>query len=239
MSRNGLDVGIIVPAFNEEKTIGSTIEGLKGISCVDRILVVDDGSADATSANASTSGAEVLTLEQNHGKAYAMRMGYEALPCPVLVFVDADLGESAAEAIKLIDPVCRGTAEVTIARFPMTPGKGGFGFVKRLGTRGLSFLTGQTISSVLSGQRGFLRRVLTAESFRYPGFGIEFGMTAELLRKGSKILEVDVTMKHRTTGRDFRGFMHRYRQFADILRVILIQLAEKPFAVPERKETKE
>ena len=236
MSRNGQDIGIVVPAFNEEKTIGSTIKALKKITCIDRILVVDDGSADFTSHYAAASGAEVLTLERNSGKAHAMRMGYEALPCPVLIFLDADLGETAEEAIKLIEPVCLGKAEATIARFPMTPGKGGFGLVKWLSSWGLSFLTGRTIPSVLSGQRGFLRRILSPESFRYSGFGIEFGMTADMLRNDIKILEVDVTMKHRTTGRDFGGFLHRIRQFVDIAKVVVRKTAEKSSALPKEND---
>lgn len=233
MSLNGLDIGIVIPAYNEEKSIGATVKALKKIHCIDRILVVDDGSSDRTSLIAAESGAEVLTLKENGGKAYAMKKGFEALDCSVLVFLDADLGSSAEEAIKLIEPVCAGKAEATIARFPMTPGKGGFGLVKKLSSWGLMLLTGRTVPSVLSGQRGILRRVLTADSFRYSGFGIEFGMTTDMLLNGTKIREVDVTMKHRTTGRDFKGFLHRYRQFSDILRVIARKLAEKPFVRPK------
>jgi glycosyltransferase involved in cell wall biosynthesis len=230
MSLNGFDIGVVIPAFNEEKTISATLNALKKISCIDRILVVDDGSADHTSMIAAAVGAEVLTLQPNGGKAHAMKKGYEALSCSVLAFLDADLESSAEEALKLIEPVCMGQAEATIARFPMTPGKGGFGFVKMLSDWGLSILTGRTVPSVLSGQRGFLRSVLTPDSFRYSGFGIEFGMTADMLLGGTKILEVDVTMKHRTTGRDLKSFVHRYRQFCDILKVLAKKLAERPFA---------
>jgi glycosyltransferase involved in cell wall biosynthesis len=233
MSKNGQDIGVVIPAFNEERTIDKTIKALKQVACIDRILVVDDGSSDSTAELASESGAEVLKLPQNSGKGHAMKMGYEALPCSVLIFLDADLGETAAEAIRLIDPICGGNAEATISRFPMTPGKGGFGFVKRLSSRGLFFLTGQTFSSVLSGQRGFLRKILSEESFRYSGFGIEFGMTVDLLWKNRKIREVDVTMEHRTTGRDFGGFLHRARQFMDIAIVIVRKAVEKSSALPK------
>ncbi len=236
MSKNGQDIGVVIPAFNEEETIDKTIKALKQIACIDRILVVDDGSSDFTADLASESGADVLKLPQNSGKGHAMKMGYEALTCSVLIFLDADLGETAEEAIRLINPLCRGKAEATIARFPMTPGKGGFGFVKRLSSRGLSFLTGQTLCSVLSGQRGFLRRILSAESFRYSGFGIEFGMTVDLLWKNRKIQEVDVTMKHRTTGRDFGGFLHRIRQFVDIAKVVVRKTAEKSSALPKEND---
>jgi hypothetical protein len=57
--------------------------------------------------------------------------------------------------------------------------------------------------------------------FDYKGFGVEFGMTVDMLLKNIKVLEVDVNMTHRTTGRDIQGFLHRFHQFTDILRVIL------------------
>lgn len=233
MSLNGFDIGVIIPAYNEEKTIGDTLQALRNIPCIDRVLVVDDGSIDRTAFIASECGAEVLTLKENSGKAKAMKHGFEALACSILVFLDADLGTSAEEAIKLIEPLCTGKAEATIARFPMTPGMGGFGIVKSLSLWGLKLLTGRSIPSVLSGQRGFLRRVLTADCFRYSGFGIEFGMTADMLLNGTKILEVDVYMKHRTTGKDLKGFLHRFKQFSDILRVIARKLFEKPVTAPK------
>lgn len=223
------DITVIIPAYNEEKTIGTTVKALKRISYIDKILVVDDGSTDSTVSEAVINGADVLRLITNAGKAQAMKKGYEAAKSSVLVFLDADLGDSAEEAIKLIKPICLNKADVTVANFPMTTGKGGFGFVKGLSAWGLNILTGKSFPSVLSGQRGFKRSVLSEEYFRYSGFGVEFGMTVDMLINGIKLLEVDVLMTHRTTDRDLKGFMHRYHQFMDILKVIGKKMLENSF----------
>jgi len=226
---NERDICVVIPAFNEEKSIGSTVKALLKLPLFKRILVVDDGSSDNTAKAASEAGAEVITLPANKGKAYAMKKGYEAVKEGIIVFLDADLGDSAEQALRLVEPVINGDAEAAVARFPMTPGSGGFGLVKLLAAKGIQILTGKRFSSILSGQRAFLHSVLRPEFFDYRGFGIEFGMTADLLSINVRIQEVDVNMKHRTTGRDIKGFLHRYRQFKDILNVFIRKLATKPY----------
>jgi len=220
---------VVIPAYNEQNIIGKTVKALLKFPIIERIVVVDDGSSDNTAVAASDAGADVISMPVNRGKAYAMKKGYEAVTSPIIVFLDADLGESADQVLKLIEPIYEGKAEAVIARFPMTPGRGGFGLVKQLAAKGLHFLTGKQLSSVLSGQRAFLRSVLKPELFDYSGFGIEFGMTVDMLTMDMQVQEVDVNMKHRTTGRDIRGFLHRFRQFRDILGVFIKKLAERMF----------
>ncbi len=217
------EVWAVIPAYNEVDRIQGTIHALKGVSLIDRILVVDDGSTDDTALISAQMGVEVLALAANHGKAYAMGQGYEMAKGKILLFLDADLGSSACEAGKLIEPLLQGNADVTVARFPMTPGQGGFGMVKALARNGVKLLTGTDFSSVLSGQRGCLRSFLHPKNFFYHGFGIETGMTVDLLHQGARMTEVEVSMHHRTTGRDLRGFVHRFRQFRDILWVLALQ----------------
>lgn len=227
MSLNEHTIGLIIPAYNEEERIGATVRSLVGLSWVDRILVIDDGSTDQTAAAASASGAEVISLPKNRGKAFAMKTGFEAMHTDIVVFLDGDITEGAEQARRLVTPICDGTAEVVIARLKMTSGKGGFGFVRKLAEKGLFFLTGHKLTSVLSGQRAFLSNILTADHFDYKGFGIEFGMTVDLIRRNRRIKEVDVEMKHQATGRDLRGFIHRFRQFVDILCVFLAKAMDR------------
>jgi len=226
MSLNGYEIGVIIPAYNEETNIKHMIDKLINLPYVDRVLVVDDGSKDKTAFLAATAGADVLSLPCNKGKANAMKKGYEVMEANILVFLDGDIKEGIHQIIELIRPICEKKAEAVIGKLPMA-GKGGFGLVKTLAAKGLYFLTGQTLTSVLSGQRAFLRNILSSEYFNYNGFGIEFGMTVDMILNKIKILEVDVVMKHCATGRDIQGFIHRYRQFNDILRVIILKLKER------------
>lgn len=227
MINKNLTVGIVIPAYNEEDRIRKTIESIKHLPWIEHILVVDDGSADDTTRIAAEAGADVLTLPENRGKAFAMKTGYLNSLSDILVFLDADIVDGAAQISKLVDPIWNGEAGVVIARFPMTPGGGGFGLVRGLAHKGLNILTGQSLSSVLSGQRAFLRNELSPDFFDYQGFGIEFGMAVDILNKGIRIKEVDVNMRHRTTGKNWIGFRHRFRQFCDIFSVLSRKLINR------------
>lgn len=215
------DVGIIIPAYNEEHILGTTIRTLKKLDWVQDILVVDDGSQDQTANVARAEGASLLVLERNFGKGYALQKGVEGLNNSIIVFLDADVGTSAHEARKLVYPLLKGQADVTIAKFPFTPGKGGFGFVKGLSKVAFKLLTGKKCESLLSGQRGFRREILEPKFLNYKGYGVEFGMTVDLTQRNLRILEIPVNMHHRVTGKDLKGFRHRARQFRDISMVIL------------------
>ena len=86
---------ILIPAFNEERAIGAVIAGIPNDIAGLRtsVVVIDDGSTDATAAAARHSGAEVIRLDTNHGKGAAMRHGRSyavALASDVVVAIDAD-----------------------------------------------------------------------------------------------------------------------------------------------------
>ena len=214
-------VGIIIPAFNEEDRIGSTIHALKKISCVDTILVIDDGSKDSTSEIAKDAGTEVLKLDKNLGKGNALKKGLETIKTTIIAFVDADIGETAIEIEKLILPILEGRADVTIGKIPFVPGKGGFGIVKKFSRFALEKLTGIGLESVLSGQRCFRKEIMNPKFLKYNRFGIEFGMTVDLINSNVRIMEVPIHIHHRVTGKDLKGFIHRGKQFFDILAVFL------------------
>lgn len=86
-----MSVDIIIPAMNEAKTIGAVISAARGSACVRRVLVVDDGSKDATSQVARRAGAEVIRLPKNGGKGRAMLLGLQSTESTFVAFLDADL----------------------------------------------------------------------------------------------------------------------------------------------------
>src|SRR5207247_194482 len=167
-------VSAIIPAYDEESSIGATVSALRSISTIDQIIVVDDGSSDSTALQAERAGADVLKLGRNRGKGGAMSAGIQASTARILLLLDADLGQSACEAEKLLLPVLADGADMTIASFPIIPGAGGgFGLAVGLARRGILQLTGRNLESPLSGQRALRREAWERVGGIAPGFGAE------------------------------------------------------------------
>lgn len=212
----------IIPAYNEEDRIKETIEDLKKVDLIDNIVVIDDGSTDSTSSIVENMGIDLIKLNKNRGKGFAIKEAVKRVDYDYLVLADGDLGKTSNEIEKLIYPVLNNEADVAIAKFPRPLKKGGFGFVKRLAKRGVYIHTGKKIDTTLSGQRVYKREVVQKINYIPDRFGVEIAMTVATLREGYSIKEVDVNMRHRETGRDFKDFIHRGKQFFDILKTIIM-----------------
>lgn len=212
------DVSVIVPAYNEQQRIGATLQAIRLAAGPDRleIVVVDDGSFDGTIDEAAAYADRVLCHATNKGKGEALLSGYRAAKGRVIIFLDADLGESACHYGELLEPVACGACDMAIAALPAAARKGGFGLVKGLAVRGIYQLCGYRASAPLSGQRAMRREVLERIGKLSGGFGIEVGLTIDAVRSGFRVAEVGVPFRHRETGRDLPGFVHRARQFVSI-----------------------
>ncbi|SNR87041.1 Glycosyltransferase involved in cell wall bisynthesis [Anaerovirgula multivorans] len=218
------NVSVIIPAFNEEKRIVNTLLAVKEVDFISKIFVVDDGSIDQTVEQALTvENIIVIKNKENKGKGHALKVGVEAAieDSDILVFLDADLQESAKEATKLIEPLINDVADVTIAKFPPSKKKGGFGLVKNLAKYGVFLNTGVKLHTVLSGQRAFKKKVLQNIHLDYEGYAIELGMTIDIIKKGFVIKEIEVEMFHNETERNLSGFYHRGKQFYHIFKSLL------------------
>jgi glycosyltransferase involved in cell wall biosynthesis len=219
-------VAVIIPAYNEADRVGETVTAASRLPGVDVVVVVDDGSRDATAAVARQAGARALRYGRNHGKGMAMMVGAREVaeldrrrPADGprhLLFLDADLGATAGCAGPLIEPVTAGTADVTIAVFANRVKLAGHGFVVRLAGAGIRRATGWTPAQPLNGQRCLTRAAFEAARPLARGFGVETAMTIDLKRKGMRIVEVEVEMAHRATGGDLTSQLHRARQLADV-----------------------
>jgi glycosyltransferase involved in cell wall biosynthesis len=209
----------IVPARNEEACIAATVTALRAIPEIEDVLVVDDASSDRTAAEALRAGARVITAPTRRGKGAALRAGCARADADVVVFIDGDLGESAAIAQQLVRAVLDGTADMTIAA-PPPSGPSGFGLVERLARRGIKRLAGFAASRPLSGQRALRREVLERCSIA-ERFGVETALTIDAVRAGFRVVELPLALEHARTGRDLAGFVHRARQGADVVRVLV------------------
>lgn len=206
----------IVAAYERADTVAATVTALKPLA--DEVVVVDDGSGDATAACAADAGARVVRLAANVGKGGAVTAGVRAAPdAAVYLLVDADTGDTAAATTALLGPVLAGDVDMTIAVLPGAGRSGGFGAVRRLAAAGIRRACGFEATAPLSGQRavrGDLLRSLVPLARR---FGLETALTIDAVRAGARVVEVPVDMGHRATGRSFAGFVHRGRQGLDIL----------------------
>ena len=214
----------VVPAYQRADTVGDTVAALRSPAgnapVVDEVVVVDDGSVDGTAAAAVAAGARVVRLAENVGKGGAVSAGIEATPeADVYLLVDADLGLSAAAARLLLAPVLDGTADMVVGVLPSAGGRGGFGLVRSLAGAGIDRATGWRPRAPLSGQRA-VRAPLLRSLELAPRFGLEIGLSIDAIRTGARVLEVEVDLRHRHTGRNLAGFAHRARQGYDVARAL-------------------
>jgi hypothetical protein len=237
----GEGVGValaLVPARDEAGRVGATVRALRGLPGVAEVLVVSDGSTDATAARALEAGAHCLDLPRNVGKGGALNAGLAALmgrvaerlsPEPaVLLLADADLADSAGRLDRLLAPVLAGEADLAIADLPAQEGAGGFGVAMGLARRGMARVTGRRMAEPLSGQRAVRWEALPALLPFAPGFGVEVAMTMDALRAGLRVVEVEVDLRHKATGKDLAGLLHRARQARAVARELTRRKAWRP-----------
>jgi Glycosyl transferase family 2 len=224
------DVAAVIPAKDEADLIRDTVTAASGLPGVGLVLVVDDGSRDGTFRAAELAGATVMRHARTRGKAAAMETGAETIRLldqredraspRHLLFLDADLGTSAAFAGPLTEPVTAGDADMTIAVFSATVKLGGHGLVVGLSAAGIRRAIGWAPAQPLNGQRCLTRAAFEAARPLAAGFGVETALTIDLARKGLRITEVEVPLAHRATGTDLRSQLHRARQLADVARAL-------------------
>ncbi len=217
------NVVALVAARDEADRIAATVSAIRGLDGVERVVVVDDGSSDATASVALAAGAAVLrTGRPARGKGAALEGALDRLPpADVWLLADGDLGTSAAALDVVLKPVVTGEADLAVGVFPPGAGGDGLGTVKRFSAASIRLLSGLRASEPLSGQRAVTARALEAARPLARGFGVETAMTIDVVRAGLHVVEVPAELSHRPTGRGMRGFAHRGRQGLDIALAVL------------------
>lgn len=223
------DTFVIVAAHNEAERIGATLAALALSFPGAPVFVADDGSTDATSEIARESGAQVVRSERDIGKGGAVTdAAQEALrraqaDAPggrersTFILCDGDLGGSARELDALAGPVRRGDADVAVAAFSRRVG-GGFGLALAFARWAIRRRCGLRTTAPISGQRALSGRALEDVLPFAHGFGMEVGMTIDAVRRGHRVVEVELDLAHRASGRTLSGFGHRALQLVDFAR---------------------
>ena len=135
----------------------------------------------------------------------------------IFVFCDGDLGESARSLDPLAAAIRDGRADMAVAIFARRLG-GGIGLAVGLARRSIRRRCGLEMTAPLSGQRALSEAALADMLPFAPGFGMETGMTIDAVRAGRRVVEIELDLSHRATGRTLGGFVHRGRQLLDIMR---------------------
>jgi uncharacterized membrane protein YbhN (UPF0104 family)/GT2 family glycosyltransferase len=204
-------VVLVLPAHDEETTVAAVI-GRAPARCLGRevrVVVVDDGSTDATAREAARAGADVVSLPHNRGLGAAVREGFRhaiaAHDAAVVAFCDAD-GEYAPEELeRLVAPILAGDADyVAGSRFAgtirrMHPHRR---FGNRALTRALRFVAREDISDGQSGYRALSRRA-AADAEVIHDYNYAQVLTLDLLGKGYRYAEVPIDYAFRAEGRSF------------------------------------
>lgn len=206
-----MDVAAIVPAFNEEQTIGVVVETLLNCSLIHEVIVVSDGSDDNTVQKAKQYPITVIDLKENIGKGGAMKAGAKATSCPVLLFVDADLvGLDSNHIQSLLEPVLSENTAMSIGVF--SDGR-------------VTTDLAQKIAPSLSGQRAVKKELFDqAPNLEDSGFGVEVALTQYAEANDVEIVRVSLpalsqVMKEEKMGFG-RGLHARLKMYLDIVRSI-------------------
>jgi hypothetical protein len=199
------DILIVVAALNEADRISSTLAALALAFPGAPVWVADDGSTDATPELArAAAGVRAALASIDFSE-------------PIVLLCDGDLGDSAHALPALVDGL-RSDADLAVAAFATRVG-GGFGLALAFARWAIRRRCGLSTRAPISGQRA-LRAALARDVLPFaPGFGMEIGMTIDAVRAGHRVVEVDLDLAHRATGRTPAGFLHRARQLADFIRV--------------------
>ena len=201
-------LSILVAARDEEQRIGATVEALLREFPGAQVIVADDGSTDGTAEVAKKAGAQVLRLPPR-GKGQAIALAEREAPPGGLLLCDADL-------VGDLRPLLAAGSDLAVAVFAEREG-GGFGIVKRTARELIRLATGRELREPLSGQRALTQGARERVFPTAAGFGVDARMTVDALGAGLTVEEVELPLRHRATGRDLSGFLHRARQLVDLL----------------------
>lgn len=201
----------IIPAYNEEQTIGTVLDCVTKVKEITQIIVVSDGSTDRTAEIAGSYNIDLIDLLENVGKGGAMKAGLEQCRNDYVLFLDADLIGLTEEHVKaLILPVIQNETDMTIGIF-----KNG-----RIVTD-----LAQKVTPYLSGQRAVKKAVLDRiPNIDISRYGVEVALTKFVEKNDIRTQEVTLEdMTHVTKEEKlglFKGMHARFKMYWDIVKIL-------------------
>ncbi len=222
-------VAIAIPAYQAAPTVGQVVRDVlaarsAGLAILPEVLVVDDGSTDATAAEARQAGARVISLPVNQGKGAALAVAFADLfggggggdrGATAVVTLDADGQHLAGEIPKLLAAAAPDADLVLGVRDHLFTGMSRVRRASnRLSSRAISFAAGQPLADVQTGFRFYSRRLIERVGFPEKRFEAESAVVVRAARAGFSVLTVPVHLGFA----DGRTTSH-YRPLIDSLRI--------------------
>ena len=197
-----MKISVIIPCFNEHKTINTILDKLKNLSHFNKeIIIVDDFSNDGTKEilQKIKSSDEIKTIfnEKNFGKGYCIRKGIEEASGDIIIIQDADLEYDPTDIPKLINPIKNGDADVVYgSRFTGSDEKRVLFYWHSLGNKFLTTLSNMFSNLNLTDMeccyKAFKKEIIKEINLKENRFGFEPEVTAKISKKDIKIFEVGI-----------------------------------------------
>lgn len=228
-----MKLSIVIPVYNEEKTILQIIEKVKNVNfpVENEIIIVDDGSSDSTREKLKKiKGAKIILHDKNQGKGSAVKTGIKNSTGDYIIIQDADLEYDPNQIKDLLRPVLEKKAQVVygtrLKRMPdlSKEERTAQFLVHYLGNRFLSLITSvlyqQWITDMETCYKLFPKDALSGVKLNARGFEFEPEITAKLLKKGFRILEIPISANPRgyDEGKKINTVKDGIRAFTTLIR---------------------
>jgi glycosyltransferase involved in cell wall biosynthesis len=234
---------VIIPAFNEEKSIGKVIKEVKKYLSQADIVVVNDGSTDLTSEKARASKALVLELPFNLGIGGTMQAGYRYAhekDYDIAIQVDGDGQHDPTEIPQLLLGLKKEKGDIVVGSRFITRSGYQTSIMRRIGSsilsRVISNIIKQKITDPTSGFRAANRKAVQLFAFYYPQDYPEPEVLVLLSKSGLKIAEVPVTMKQRYSGGSSITKVKAIYYMVKVLLAIFVDCFKRPPFVGKERE---